>query len=66
MTWNRTYGGAEDEVPHPVLQTPDGGYLVAGYTWSFSSDEYYDAWLVKTDRLGTVLWSRTFGGPAGD
>jgi len=65
-SWNRTYGGPEDETPHPVFQTSDGGYVVAGSSWSYDMGDYYDAWLVKTGPTGEVQWTRTFGGVAGD
>jgi len=61
VAWNRTYGGAGYDVPHPVLQTSDGGYIVGGGSGSFGPGTY-DAWIVKLDPLGNELWSRAYGG----
>ena len=32
MQWNTTYGGAADDGASCVLQSSDGGYVLAGYT----------------------------------
>ena len=34
--------------------------MLAGETKSYGSGSY-DAWLVKTDRNGTMMWNRTYG-----
>jgi len=32
LQWKMTYGGVYDDVAKCLLQTSDGGYLLAGYT----------------------------------
>jgi uncharacterized delta-60 repeat protein len=59
--WTRTYGWIGFDGARSVQQTTDGGYIVAGYTWSFGAG-YDDFYLVKTDSQGRYLWSRTYGG----
>lgn len=49
--WNHTYGDSEDEEVNSVIQTADGGFLLAGRTHSYGTGRW-DAWLVKTDALG--------------
>ena len=61
--WSRVFGGREDDKCHSVLQTSDGGYVLAGETKSFNTQWPYrsDFWVIKTDANGDSLWSRTFG-----
>lgn len=64
--WFKTYGGGNDDEAYAVQQTTDGGYIVAGYSRSFSSNNTYKAYLVKTNALGDTLWTRTYGGIKND
>jgi hypothetical protein len=59
IMWNQTYGSSEEDVANSLVQTSDGGFVVAGYTKAFDIDG--DAWLVKTDASGNVEWNRTYG-----
>lgn len=63
--WTRVYGGSDFDKGYSVVQTGDGGFLVAGYTGSFGAG-HHDVWLLKTDEMGDTLWTRTFGGTARD
>ncbi|MFQ5906442.1 MAG: FlgD immunoglobulin-like domain containing protein, partial [bacterium] len=65
ITFEKTYGGIADDWGLSVQQTSDGGYIVAGFTESFGAGSE-DAYLVKTDSFGVVLWSRTYGGTNAD
>jgi hypothetical protein len=46
--WNQAYGGADNDYGYSVVQTNEGGFALAGYTYSFGADGA-DFWLVKTD-----------------
>lgn len=61
--WNRTFEerGGDFET---VIQTDDGGYLIAGRSAEFGS--YEDLWLVKLGADGTTEWERGYGGPEDD
>jgi len=59
VQWETTFGGADTEEGYSVQQTADGGYIVAGYTFSYGFA--YDAYLVKTDSAGNMQWQKTFG-----
>jgi PKD repeat protein len=63
--WDRTFGHYEDNRPYSILQSPDGGYIIAGETGS-GGTESYDVWLVRTDSDGYVQWETTFGGTGHD
>lgn len=65
ITFEKTYGGALADVARTVRQTPDGGYMVAGWTWSFGV-ALSDVYLVRTDSLGNTLWDTTYGGGSYD
>jgi hypothetical protein len=62
VQWTKTYGGTEPEEATSVVQTNDGGYMLAGHTASFGTGSW-DIWLVKTDAYGNVQWNKTYGGP---
>jgi len=57
--WNKTFGGGDWEYASSVRQTTDGGYIIAG--WRESYDGNTDAWLIKTDFEGNVIWEKIFG-----
>lgn len=58
--WNQTYGGSASENCFSLLKADDGGYVMAGHTFSFGNGDA-DVWLVKTDQYGNLDWDKTFG-----
>jgi hypothetical protein len=64
MEWERTLGGPADDEGWAVLETKDGGYLVAGVTESEGVGGK-DLMLIKAYSDGYEKWKKTFGG-AGD
>jgi len=65
VLWDSAYGGTLHDWGFSVQQTFDGGYVVAGVTWSRGSG-LVDAYVLKTDSLGNTLWDTTYGGPSDD
>jgi len=63
--WEKTFGGIGSDLGYSVLQTTDGGYIVAGTTDSFGVG-HKDAWLIKIDSNGKIQWDKTFGGEEWD
>lgn len=58
--WNRTYPAEDSADVASVLQTDDGGYLIAGNTG------FRDALLLRTDADGNEVWRKTYGVPDWD
>lgn len=68
ITWQKSLGGENDDIPDAVKQTSDGGYIVVGKTRSKSGDVTgtkggsVDVWIVKLTSSGQVSWKRCYGG----
>lgn len=65
--WSKTIGNVNYDISNSIIPLSDGdsGYIVGGYTWSYGTGNY-DAWLIKTDSIGTKKWDRAYGGPQVD
>jgi len=65
INWQHTYGGSGDEYGPSIQQTSDGGYIVAGNTYSFGAGGN-DIWALKLSSTGIIDWQRTYGGTGSD
>jgi hypothetical protein len=65
LTWEKTFGGAGNDLGYSVEQTADGGYIITGLTGSLGAGGN-DVYLIKTDAGGNLTWEKTFGGASGD
>ena len=63
--WNRTYGGVFDDSAGSLIEVSAGGFICVGRTNSWGNG-MTDAWLVRLDADGNLLWNRTYGGPDHD
>ena len=61
LSWSKTFGGQEDSRGNCVAQTPDGGYIVTGFTSTYGAGGH-DLYLVRTNADGDSLWTKTYGG----
>jgi hypothetical protein len=59
IEWQKNYGGSNSEEGRSILRTGDGGYLVTGYTYSFSPS---GVWVLRLDSSGNIVWQKVFGG----
>lgn len=76
IQWQKSLGGTRDDVATHVEQTSDGGYIVAGYTYSNDGDvtNFHnsggtggaDYWIVKLTSTGVIQWQKCMGGNFGD
>jgi len=67
LEWERNYGGSQNDEATSIQQTTDGGYVVAGATFSDDGDISNnngdeDFWILKLDANGNLQWERTYGG----
>jgi len=67
IEWQRCLGGSLYDPAYAILQTADGGYILAGQTTSndgvvSGNHGSSDAWIVRLTREGGIDWQRCFGG----
>ena len=56
--WSKTYGGSSWDEGCYILTTDDGGYLMMGWTLSFTPGKI---WLLRLNSIGDTLWTKHFG-----
>ena len=64
LVWQKRYGGTSVDIAYSVIPTSDGGYAVAGGTWSLESAQ--DAWVLKLDASGDSIWQKNYGRSGSD
>jgi hypothetical protein len=67
LIWQKTVGGSDSEAAFEVQETPDGGFVVGGYSEStdwdvFGNHGYFDFWLIKLSNSGSLIFSESLGG----
>lgn len=63
-TFMKRYGTQFSDSGNQVIETRDGNFLIVGLTYGFGSGG--NAFLIKVDQQGTVIWARDFAGINGD
>ncbi|MBK7035654.1 MAG: T9SS type A sorting domain-containing protein [Bacteroidetes bacterium] len=73
IEWENTIGGTKDDALYAIQQTPDGGYIVGGGSYSNESADKSehrlgetDYWVIKLYENGTIEWENTIGGDDDD
>ena len=59
-TFHKYYGGSQEEYAYAFAETSDGGFIVAGRTFSFGSGGW-EGYVLKLDDTGDTSWVRTYG-----
>lgn len=66
LLWSKAFGGNKDDLGHCLIEMNDEGLLLAGQALSYSANNYDEIFLVKTDKDGNLLWSKTLSGGSGE
>ena len=64
LMWARCYGGPENDYGNSIRTSPEGGYIIGGYTFSYGVSG--DAYILKLYGDGVLRWSKTYGGAGFD
>lgn len=73
IQWTKIFGGSGQETAHDIQLTKDGGYVftaevasedgdLTGSVLPAGSPRKNDAWVVKLDPSGTIIWKKRFAG----
>ncbi|GAB3497501.1 hypothetical protein GCM10027341_17690 [Spirosoma knui] len=72
LIWQKALGGKDADLVSQVIATTDGGYVLAGQTYSRDGDvseennhasfSFPDAWAVKLNSAGSIIWQKVLGG----
>ena len=65
LVWTKTFGGSDYDEARSIIQTDDGGYVVAGFTILEDTGDR-DVWVIKLDKEGNKIWDKTLGGTSED
>ncbi|MGK5092187.1 hypothetical protein WDW89_09290 [Deltaproteobacteria bacterium TL4] len=63
LLWEKSYGGNGEDIAYSIIQSRDHNFVFVGTTES-NSQGRSDAWMVKLDSQGHLLWEKFFGGAA--
>ncbi|MBK6729893.1 MAG: T9SS type A sorting domain-containing protein [Bacteroidetes bacterium] len=73
IAWETNIGGNDWDELRSINQTPDGGYILGGFSISGISGNktatqigLYDFYLVKLNASGNIDWQKTYGGNQSD
>lgn len=75
LLWNKLYGGSSMEWGYTILPTfYDDGFIMCGQAYSNDGDVSgnhsnlgsEDVWIIKLDSVGSLIWSKCFGGASMD
>ncbi|RYG05293.1 MAG: hypothetical protein EOO07_30190 [Chitinophagaceae bacterium] len=71
IEWKKSLGGGSNDFGYSICKADNDTYIVAGYSESSDSNVlgnhgWADAWLLKIDGAGNVLWQQSYGGVKSD
>jgi hypothetical protein len=71
IVWEKCYGGTKNDAAREGILTPDGGYIIVGFSQSQDGDVTVnngkaDYWIIKIDANGLLQWQRSYGSSMDD
>lgn len=71
IVWQKMYGGSYGDYAYSIRQTADGGYIVAGFSFSkditgVANNGASDIYVIKLNSIGDVVWQNMYGGSGRD
>ena len=61
QTWPKTYGeNGKYDYSEDIIETYDKGYIICGNIHNYGNETTMNAWIIKTDVNGVVLWEKVF------
>ena len=61
VEWTKRYNNSVSRC-YSVQQCSDEGYIATGTTSNSSNSNWEEVYLIRTDKFGSLLWSKTYGG----
>ncbi len=62
--WTKSYSTGFEDIGLSVQQTSDDGFIITGFSYRPNTGE--DVILIKTDNIGDIIWTKTYGGQSHD
>ncbi|TWO32134.1 hypothetical protein E1J38_009920 [Seonamhaeicola sediminis] len=67
LIWEKTFGGSSFDAARSISKTQDGGFIICGSSRSGDIDVsnnkgQNDAWVIKINNNGELLWQKNIGG----
>ncbi|WP_305952697.1 3-coathanger stack domain-containing protein [Emticicia oligotrophica] len=76
LEWKNCYGGTSNDNAYDIVQLADSSYVFLSGTTSQDIDVngnldnnstlYHDIWLCRVSKVGSMIWSKCFGGSQTD
>jgi hypothetical protein len=67
VIWSKCFGGGDLEEPYSIIASENGSFYIIAENTSNDGDlsAFYgasDAWILKIDSAGGIIWQKSFGG----
>jgi uncharacterized repeat protein (TIGR01451 family) len=71
LLWQKCFGGSGIDYSSTIIKASGGGYILSGWVESNDGDitlnhGSWDAWLVRINETGNIIWQKNFGGTNDD